>query len=245
MYKRKRTCQGKKYITKKMKYTYTNPLQQGIRNVTKGVDTVILPTSSPVITSMNNNDNVIPLNLIQAGTGSWNRIGRIINMKSLRLRIKAICRYTATSASLARQLRILVLYDRQPNGNLPIKSEVVQYKTQAGTETGTWNGFLSYDNMQRFRILRDETISFDYPASRLFNDTGVPSAPQVTIEKVADMYIKLPNLVTNYKSETSPATISDISTGALYLIMLTDSNIDDAPSILVEESYARLRYIDQ
>lgn len=244
MYKRKRTTQGKSYISKKMRYN-TNPLQQGIRKITKGVDTPIVPTASPLVTNMSTSDNVRVLNLIQAGTGSWNRIGRIISMKSLRLRLKVICTYEATTASKARQIRFLVIYDRQPNGTLPIKSDILQYKNQGGVENGTWNGFLSYDNMQRFRILRDETISFDYPASRLFDSSGTPSAPHVTVEKVSDMYIKLPNLVTNYKAESSPAAISDISTGALYLMMVTDSDITGAPRLDIEEAYARLRYTDQ
>ena len=213
----------------------------GARSVTKGVD--VLSTDADVFTNMANSTHVYPLNLIQAGTGSWNRVGRVLTMRSIRIRHNIRYTLAATSAnSLSRSFRYLIVYDKQPNGTLPVKTDIIQYKDQSGTETGNWNGFLSYDNMQRFTILKDDTINFD-PKLRTFDNTGTPTQ-QIELEKNLECYIRM-NHITNYKSENSPAQISDISTGALYLVWLTDNPGAVAGATMRVDALSRLRYTDQ
>jgi len=219
---------------------YYAPRPIGARGVTKGLDTDI--SVATISTNMANNDEVLPLNLIQAGTGSWNRVGRIVTMKSIRLRLKVSLDFVTSTSARARQLRYLIVYDKQPNGTLPVKSDVIQFKSQNGTETGTWNGYLSYDNMERFVILKDHTITIDIPPSRIVNSSGVPQG-NTSVEKYEECYLRL-NHVTNYKSESTPMTIADISTGALYVMYLSDPADTDA-TLSIQTSYARLRYTDQ
>lgn len=217
---------------------YYAPRPIGARGVSKGVDTDIDETVS---TTMSNNADIKVLNLIQAGTGSWNRVGRIVNMKSIRLRMQVQLSFLATDVNTrARMFRYLIVYDRQPNGTIPIKSDIIQYKNQSGNETGVWNGFLSYDNMERFTILKDHTIAIN-PPPRTFDNTGAPKNI-VDVEHYEECYLRL-NHVTNYKSESTPMTITDISTGALYLVYLADE--DDTAILSVKNSVARLRYTDQ
>jgi len=219
---------------------YYPPRPVGARGVSKGLDTDI--SQSNIVTNMSNSDHVLPLNLIQAGTGSWNRVGRIVSLKSIRCRMNIQVAYAGTvSETYTKHLRYLIVYDKQPNGTLPIKSEIIQYKNQSGTEAGTWNGYLSYDNMERFTILKDQTITVN-PYFRTFNSTGEPTSAQ-TFEVFEECYLRL-NHMTNFKSESTPMTIADISTGALYIVFLTDTGNED-PSIFVSQSYARLRYTDQ
>ena len=218
---------------------YYTPRPIGARGVSKGVDTDISEAS--VATTMSNNQDVKVLNLIQAGTGSWNRVGRIVTMKSIRLRMQIQLSLSATDTNTrARLFRYLIVYDRQPNGTIPVKSDIIQFKDQSGTETGTWNGFMSYDNMERFTILKDQTIELNVPP-RTFDSAGVPKNI-VDVEKYEECYLRL-NHITNYKSESTPMTIADISTGALYLVYLADET--EIASLSVKESYARLRYTDQ
>ena len=103
----------------------------GARSVTKGVDSIL--TEPALVSNMANATNVYPLNLIQAGTGSWNRVGRVLNMKSIRIRHNVRFSLSATVAnSISRSFRYLIVYDKQPNGTLPIKSDTIQYKDQGG-----------------------------------------------------------------------------------------------------------------
>ena len=224
---------------------YQRPI--GARGTTKGVDTRV-HTVSQITTNMSNNTNIYPLNLIQSGTGSWNRVGRLVTMKSVRLRLSVkLTIASVTVNNQARKLRYVIVYDKQPNGTLPVKGDIFQYKTQDGTETGDWNGFLSYDNMQRFTILKDETVELNPQAGRLVNSTGA-AQDNYELEKFVDCYLKL-NHSTTFKSETAPCTISDISTGALYLIYLTDVNdagtAANSGTVTIDDGLARLRYYDQ
>lgn len=245
MLKRKHTSQGSKVVKRRR---YTNPLYQrpiGARSTKKGVDTDI--SVSSLFTNMTNSVFVFPVNLIQSGTGSWNRVGRIVNMKSIRVKFKAKANYTDISnVQDAKMLRYVIVYDSQPNGVSPHKNDIFQDKSQSGVETSNWNSNLGYDNMTRFKILKDDTIVLEAPPA-IFSSAGArPTGSVQTTEKVVDCYLKL-NHITNYKSESSPASIADISTGGLYVIFLTDieSNVPSAGTLVIENASARLRYTDQ
>lgn len=68
----------------------------------------------------------------------------------------------------------------------------------------------------RFQILRD----LQFYAPPVTNTAGVltngPSYPANDQEIDINIFIKLKGLATHYKSTSNPATIADISTGALY-----------------------------
>lgn len=217
---------------------YYAPRPIGARGVSKGLDTDVSKIN--ISTNMSTNGEVLPLNLIQAGTGSWNRVGRIVTMKSIRLRLNMSLVFSADQDSLSKTVRYLIVYDKQPNGTLPVKSDIIQYKEQSGTEAGSWNGFLAYDNMERFTILKDQTVVLKVPP-RTFKSDGVPVGDQ-EYNRFDECYLRL-NHITNYKSESTPMTIADISTGALYLIYLVEP--EGGGTVSINTSFARLRYTDQ
>lgn len=245
-------------------YIVPNPLRQGVRNVKKGVDTPIV--DSAVDSPMDSTVGIYTLNLLQAGTGSWNRIGRIIQMSSVRLRLKfawnwQVSPFAVTTPGVAsppnpldgRSVRMVILYDKQPNGTLPQKSEIFQYKMADGTEIGDWNGLLAYDNMERFVIIRDEVFTMTPPPmTQLFqyNTTVDPpkiiqeAYPPTVLERTVDVYTKL-GLRTNYKAESTSPSISDIATGALYVVFLTEPSIANVSPVITVQGIARLRYSDQ
>lgn len=242
-------------------YIVPSALRQGARNVKKGMDTAIAGQTSD--SNMSSNTGIYVLNMLVAGTGSWNRIGRIIDMKSIRLRLKLSCAWdlspyesgnpdVATPPNFldSRSCRLVLVYDRQPNGTLPLKSDIFQYKTAMGQETGDWNAMLAFDNMERFTILRDETFTFEAPPINQiyqFDTNGQQiqtGYPKVNIERTVDIYQRL-NHRTNYKAESSNPSYADISSGALYLINMCEPDVSsDSPDIVVT-GVARLRYLDQ
>jgi len=75
--------------------------------------------------------NVVLLNGIQTGTGFFNRIGSRVEMRSLQIR--GIVNSAATTTG--NNLRMIVVYDRQPAGALPIVSDLLQSRDQAGVPT--------------------------------------------------------------------------------------------------------------
>lgn len=205
----------------------------------KGMDSSI--SGATVVTSINTNTGIVVLNLVQQGTGSWNRIGRKILLKSLRLKGWAIFTSEpgASGAVVSNSVRFVVVWDKQPNsGTIPTFDTIFGITTQTGTETVT--NILNpprYDNMDRFRILKDWTIDWN-PTG--FSGTG--TNPELAGRTAFDEYLKLNNIETLFSNTSNPSTIADISTGALYLVMRA-ANASAEANVEID-GMARLRYTD-
>lgn len=206
----------------------------------KGMDTILDIAS--VISSTNTNANSFVMNLIQQGTGSWNRIGRKVLLKSLRLKgwvIFNLVPAPATGQVSSNSVRMVVVWDKQPNsGTIPTFDAIFGITTQDGTEvTSDVLNPPKYDNMDRFRVIKDCVI--DQPAVA-FQGSG--SAPELGTRVAFDEYIKLKNLEVNYSNTSNPSTIADISTGALY-VFFRAANTSATASASIDGS-GRLRYTD-
>ena len=103
----------------------------------KGMDTDLSLT--PVISTTNTNGSSFVANLVQQGAGSWNRVGRKIYAKSLR--IKGIVTFTntptfATGAQNNNWCRMVVVHDQQPSsGSIPTFDAIFGITAQDGTES--------------------------------------------------------------------------------------------------------------
>jgi len=205
----------------------------------KGVDKDL---SQSIIATTTTNGSIDVINLIAPGSGSWNRIGKKTVLKSVRIMGNlnwAIVPTFATGAGgRSIPVRCAIVWDNQPTGTIPTFDTIFGTTDQTGAEA-TVSIFdpVKYDNMERFRVLRDWKI--DTPA------WSVPSfgtAPSVQIEKAIDEYVKLPNLVSIYSGQSSPQTIADIASGALYILWRTTSST--AAASVTWDGMARLRYYD-
>ena len=93
---------------------------------------------APIPSVTNTNNAIQVCNCVQPGTGSWNRIGKKIRMKSIRY--KAILQYnndpTATNAN--NSIRCLLVFDKQPSsGAIPTFDTMFGSTDQTGAETTT------------------------------------------------------------------------------------------------------------
>lgn len=234
----------KKARTYAKKRTVTRLPMARLRQVEKkGVDTDL--TLAPIISTTNTNGSAFVLNLVQAGTGSWNRVGRKIQLQSVRLKGSVISAYapSATTGDLYDQLvRMVVVWDKQPSGGaIPAYDTVFGRTLQDGSEICQFNDNLRFDNMDRFQVLRDVIL-----------DTAVGATPPIggTTNLVRnlipfDEFIKLNNREVVFSGQSSPMTIADISTGALYVYFRARYNTTGSIESAVNgESVARLRYTD-
>lgn len=203
----------------------------------KGMDTGLASTIAP--SDMTNNADMHVLNLIQQGTGSWNRIGRKVYNKSIRLtgQLNANWNILAVGSVLAVWTRIVIVWDSQPAGTLPTKGDILGSTSQAGVEGSNIYDHLRYDNMDRFRILKDEVRILDM--SSVAQTTG----GNVQKSEAFDIFINLNNAETLYSGQSNPLTIGDISSGALYCIFLNDLNPGGNVS-MSNNIITRLRYTD-
>ena len=103
----------------------------------KGVDIDVSNAAIPFTTGTN--DGILALNLIQQGSGSWNRIGRKTHLKSLRIKGQVTFAATRGAASTVLTLpswRAVVVWDTQPSGNaLPTFDSIFGITTQSGAES--------------------------------------------------------------------------------------------------------------
>lgn len=245
---------SKRNVHKKPKYSKFNP-QKYVPNTStprakapkpekKGMDTPINFQGTPIVATTNTNDSCVVLNLVQAGTGSWNRVGRKIHSQSLRLKGTLRMeqkRQTTSSDLFGNVVRMVVVWDKQPSSNaIPAFSDVFGHTLQSGTEATVYTDALKYDNMDRFKILREFTVTCNPTTANVAGGTG----DKVYYLYAYDEYIKLKNLETVFSGQSNPMTISDISSGALYLYARAELQQDEAFFVDTANSFARLRYTD-
>lgn len=211
------------------------------RGEIKGVDTLL--TLSPIIATTTTNGSIQVINLIVPGSGSFNRIGRKAHLQSLRIKgylTAAVTSVAATSDLTAGLVRMVVVWDKQPSsGAIPNFNDIFGVTDQVGTESSTVMAPVRYDNMDRFKILKECVFNFTPQAIS-------PTAADVMNMKLAvDEYVKLKGLESVYSGQTSPQTIADISTGALYVVWRASDNLAGTFQASVDsQTFARLRYTD-
>lgn len=207
---------------------------QGARYEVKTLD---LPAQTVTI---NSTATVTPLNLIRAGSSFFNRIGRKICIKSVR--INGQIKTTGTAVVTNEYDRILLVYDRQTNGALPSINDILQTTDQAGTNTtGAFSGF-NMNNTDRFVILRDIRFAVPLGTTGALTNNVAGALDYTTNKSNIDMYVKTGNLETHYKADSSPAVVGDISTGGLFLVTLGSNAAGAEAYSLIFES--RIRYKD-
>jgi len=165
--------------------------------------------------------NLILLNGIQTGTAFYNRIGSRVEMKNLQIKGNVEAGANNNDGAL---LRFLIIYDRQPTGALPTVADILQDRSQAGTSNTTGSSSINLDNRDRFSIIRD--MCFESPVTTITGGTAsfTTSMSGNSRDLAINEFIKLKGLGTHFKSTANPATISDIATGALYAMFVTNGN---------------------
>lgn len=142
------------------------------------------------------NRGVVPINLIRAGTGFTQRIGRRVNIDGIIL--------TGFNAPFNSYGTIMIVYDRQPNGALPNWIDIFNTYDYNGTLMNA-GMVINPNNMSRFEILYRRTISIGSTVTGYF-------APYIDNDYVCcDKEVQ-------FQNESNPPVIGDISTGALYIV---------------------------
>lgn len=213
------------------------------RGELKGVDTAL--TGSTWLNISNTNGLCDVLNLVQEGNGSYNRIGRKIKLRSLRIRgtVKATLAEEAVTGNFYGITgRMVVVWDKSPNGaSIPTFDTIFGYTEQDGTEVGV-NEFapLRYDNTSRFSVVRDKCFVLNPVGD---NNSG-GAQDRMNVSMYIDEFINLKNRETSFNSTANPMTIANISTGALYIYYRADYNTANTTTLNLSNGIARLRYTD-
>lgn len=186
--------------------------------------------------ALNTTAVITPLNLIQTGSTFCNRIGRKIEMVSVRINGYLTPIRTGGTQDY---LRCMIIYDRQVNGAVPSISDILQTTDQATTNSTTSHSGINLNNRDRFLVVRDMRIV--PPAVNVAGEVVGAVDPLCTVTNI-DMYCKLKGLVTQYKADSAPAVIGDIASGALFLV--TFGALAAGTESWLAPLEVRLRYMD-
>lgn len=214
---------------------------------TKSID---LPIGANYTDTVCKTDGVFTLlNGIQLGTGFFNRIGNKIRMKSIQLESHFICTTNSAPATATRDyaIRIMIIYDRQPNGAVPTIANILSNYDQNGaawpyaSDKFVWCQ-TNPNFRDRFLIVRDCKQNFGG------ND---PTSTNVIISELNNGFVdgsqcrlfkKLKGLETVYNGTASPVTETSINSGALWLLVL--GGVPNASAPISFRWNARLRFWD-
>lgn len=240
--KKKNSNYNKKYTgNKKRKMDYLSQVTKDIKldwkSEKKFVDYLYTETGALYQTP-----NIYTLNTVVTGPEWFNRIGRKINMLSLRLRIQfAIDPGVVTESQSARIARYLIVYDRQSDNLPPVLDDVLLGTNYNGTQNNLRGfAFPNISNSERFIILRDRCISIAQNGNLLepYNISMIDGKQDKTW---FEEYVKLKGLTTVY-GNNDPSLIA-INTGALYLMVFSNF-IGVETSNIKSQFTARLKFMD-
>lgn len=153
------------------------------------------------------------LNGMTQGDTASSREGNSIRMKSLDLRFYL----TNNSTAVNTNTRVMLVHDKQPNGSTALVTDVLATNNVVSPR--------NLDNRKRFKVIYDRTFSLSTAGPSNLNSA---------------FYKKDFNQHVAFYNASNAGTIADISTGALFLLLLSDQAVN-APTI---NYYFRLRFID-
>jgi len=188
------------------------------------------------------------LNLTAPGSGSFNRIGRKFNMKSIRMMGNFYPAQSNTTKNTPTFARLVVVYDKQSNGTALVPNTTLfAAQKQDGTkdQSVTYQHFLpiDLDQRERFEVIIDKIFVINNALTTtgiLSTDTAAYNAPGSGNGMFVDEFRKLKRREVQYKSDTVTAAVTDIQTGALHAFICSD----DATAKILFEGVVRLRYYD-
>lgn len=156
------------------------------------------------------------LNLVQSGATFYQRTGRKLAGKSLNIHGTIIPVTAGTLGS--EQLTMYVIYDAQPNGAAAQWSDIVQNVDQNGGITNTALDHFNLNNRDRFKILAKFMWYLPVYTTGSGGSNQEPHQPTMNETKFT-RFIKLNGLETQYKSESNPAVIGDVQSGAIQYLL--------------------------
>jgi len=206
----------------------------------KSID-VINPTNAAAQAqfTLNSTPQITALNLLSAGSSMFNRLGRKVSLKSVHL--QGFFNWSNASMPGGQFARLIIVYDKQPNGALPVFSDIFKDQdasTGADHATTQPTSGVNLSNRDRFEIIADRR--FFLPAQATIAGDVSTSA---TVDPMhCEIFHKLKNRETHYKADSTVPVIGDIATGSL--LFVTVGNIASGSEAWALLASIRVRYTD-
>lgn len=178
-------------------------------------------------------NQVYLLNGIAAGTAANQRVGRLINLKSLAIRISTY--FDETRVNNPAPTRFLVVYDKSPNNPASAPAPSLFLTTPTGAPT-QFLGFNQLYYNDRFLTLIDCNLQEETTEGQVAN-----TATEQGQNTAVDFYRKF-NLEQVFAG--TGATIDQISTGCLYAMFVPLANNQTTGTTATWRMNSRVRFFD-
>lgn len=206
----------------------------------KGVDIGL--SGSTVIADLTTNGSIWQLNIVDLGDGVVNRDGNDIEMRSIR--IKGCLRYMYKPHTISGSIwqacaRLMLVYDAKPNGVIPNFNDIFQNLSTVGATENHMNAGVKYGEGQRFRVLRDQSFTFN----PTIKNEGTLTEHWTATAQPFDIFVPLKGKKMIFGNNAT-GLISNVKEGAIYLV--ARASVYDALHFIVDipEGTARFRYTD-
>lgn len=164
---------------------------------------------------------------IQAGTGSSERVGRMIRVKGINVRGQI----TSNVKDPADCYRVVLYLDKQANGAAATLSELFAEGSVSGGGVN-WLSFLNLVNSRRFKILRDVRLDSQSTIVRGTNDYGFDI-------KYFDMNVSLDLLVEYGTNGSSITDLKSANVGIAVMSAISTTTFEAGYQLLT-----RVRFTD-
>lgn len=194
--------------------------------------------------------DAVLVNGLAVGSGHFNRVGRKIFQKSLRLRGLLTQVSSAGTGALktnkANAVRMVVVLCKTLLGGVPKFDDIFGIVDNTGTASAQYDAPVRPSQAENFKVLRDVEIEFNPMGFAAY--TAGPTGNQMEYCRTFDEYIPLKDLSCDYSSGSTGA-IADISTGAILVYFRAQEGQfsgagADVNGVTLSKGFARLRYYD-
>lgn len=204
----------------------------------KGVDS---ECTGVVGSDLTTNGGICIINGLKMGNGSFRRADKQVTGRSLRCRFGITYSYKEELLSgdvEAQFVRVSVVIDKKPSDAFPTWSSIFANLDEDGAFTQNLRSSVSFKNTDRFRVLRDEEITFN----PMYMHKGGLLTDTLTMREDRDWFIDLKNLKTEWAANSTTTLIADMEENAIYFVIRASSNT--VHSTFSFHTSNRFRYID-
>lgn len=192
-----------------------------------------------VVLTLSTAGNSTLLNGLIEGVDANQRVGRRINMKSVKIRMWWAQGVTP-AAAVDTYCRYVLVYDRQPNGAAPTWADVFTQYNVSGATDSTAMAAPNPTNFDRFVILRDGARTY---SPSVATGAAQPAQDDTSyIRQPEEWFVNLKGLEAHYIAGAGAGTIADFRTGSLYFLTLGSNSVANATTTVTIT--ARVRYHD-
>lgn len=158
------------------------------------------------------------MNGIQVGDNLNNRQGDQTVIRSIRLCGHVVLTGDATATG-TDYIKLLLIWDTQPNGAAPTLAQITQSTDQANNNNTTSYAMRNRTYVRRFRILMEKHWSRPPIGAATTVANASNTFAQLHSHRLGNMvdFRKRCNLRTTYSANSNPSVVADIVKGSLYL----------------------------